>query len=101
MPTGYGIGDHWLFVIDINAESMVGCGNQQMVRPWKLNCQIPGVVEKYNTCQEELTDKHQLIEKVGRAYKAPTSEETAHLLNKVDEECTQYVNHAEHKCGKF
>ena len=82
---------------------MLGGTRQAIVRPQarRLNCQVPGVMDKYNKCLEELVAKHRLIEKVGRAYKAETAEEAARLLNKVDDECAQYMRHAEGKCRKF
>ena len=103
MPTGYGIGDHLMFVMDIAARSLLGNKPTQIVQPQArgLHCRIPGVKEKYTKCLEELIDRHWLIEKVGRAYNAQEITESERLLNKIDDECTQYMKHAEKTCRKF
>ena len=103
MPTGFGIGDHRMFIVDIHTESLLGTSPKKIVRPQarRLNCRVLGVVAKYNKCLEELIDRHRLIEKVGMAHHAASTEEKAYQLNKVDAECTQYMLHAEHKCQKI
>jgi hypothetical protein len=77
MPAGYGIGDHRLFVIDFVASSLVGETPRKIVRAQarRLNCKIPGVVERYNKRLESNIRKHRLLERMGDIYHS--SEDTA------------------------
>ena len=78
IPTGYGICNAMLFDIDIHAESILGNSQRWIMQPQaqRLNCQIPGIVEKYNKFFENLIDKHSLLEKIGMAYEATTPDKT-------------------------
>ena len=51
MPSGFGIGDHQLFVINFLASLVVGITPEKIVCPQarRLNCRLPMVVQRYNT----------------------------------------------------
>ena len=62
MTTGYGIGDHQLFIIDIHTSSLIGMGALRVQRAAsrRLNTHLPHVVTKYNKSLEENILRHRL-----------------------------------------
>jgi hypothetical protein len=60
MPAGYGIGDHHMFVIDFNAEDIIGQAPPRVIRAtlWRLNTRIPRVANKYVRILEEKVLRH-------------------------------------------
>ena len=103
MPSGYGIGDHRLFVIDLCETDMTGHHRPAVVRLMsrKLITKIPGVTKKYNEKLESYIIKHRLIEKLGQAYRTKSKRRCQRRLNKIDVEATFYMRHAERKCRRF
>ncbi len=73
MLTGYGIGDHRLFVIDFCVQDIIGSQPPHVVRVTSrcLNTRIPRVAAEYVQILEEKGIEHCLIERVGKAYISP------------------------------
>jgi hypothetical protein len=104
MPTGYGIGDHRLFVIDFLARDVIGTMAQRAVRlpsRW-LNTTIPKAAERYAKILEEKVIQHRLIERVGKVYSDNLPrEETQQKMKPIDEELGNYMTHASNNCRKI
>jgi hypothetical protein len=66
MPTGFGVGDHRIFVIDVQETSLVGSEPfwvQQFAARW-LNIKVSSrAMRKYVENLEENISRHRLIEK--------------------------------------
>jgi hypothetical protein len=103
MPSGYGIRDHCLFLIDICEADIIGQQRPLVIRPGsrKLITKIPGVIKKYNDILETSIIKHRIIERLGRAYRTRLKKKYIHRVNTIDKEATNYMRHAENKCRKF
>ena len=67
MPTGYGIGDHRMFIIDFNTTDIIGSNPPKVVRPTarRLITRLPGVAAKYNAVLKKKIQEHRLIERAG------------------------------------
>jgi hypothetical protein len=90
MLAGYGIGDHRMFIVDLVQSSMIGetpCQIQQLVSHW-LNTKVPGgSTAKYIATLELSLARHQLIKRLGRAYKKSKSKKALCCrLSKIDQE---------------
>jgi len=104
MPVGYGIGDHRLFVIDFCATDVIGHSQQRALRATsrRLNTRIPGAAKKYNETLEKLIIRHNMIQKIGKAYTdAGTRDEVTTRARKVDGELGEYMTHAERNCRRI
>ncbi len=104
MPVGYGIGDHWLFIVDFLGSSCLGTNLKKIVRPQAchLNCKLGNGVEKYNLILEQQILRHRLIERVGQAYTSgATGDEAKARLDAIDMESKAYMKNAEKKCRKI
>ena len=104
MPTGYGIGDHRMFIIDLNTTDIIGSNPPKVVRPTarRLITRLPGVAAKYNAILKKKIQEHRLIERAGLLERSNASEEKyiAGLI-RLDDELTHYMRHAEKKCRKI
>jgi hypothetical protein len=67
MSTGYGIGDHHLFVVDVLMSSLVGSCRTKIVcaEARRLNTKLHRAAKKYLNEVERLTVQHSVIERVG------------------------------------
>ena len=104
MPAGFGIGDHRVFVVDFRASSLIGLEPKKIVRPQarRLNCKLPGAVQRYNTLFEKKIRKHRLVERIGMVHQAGLpSDTTKLLLDKIDNEGKQYMKNSEKRCRKI
>jgi hypothetical protein len=104
MPAGYGIGDHRLFIIDIQTSTLIGTAPPRAKRAAsrRLNTRLPHVAKKYALILEKNILQHRLIEKLGMAHTMGTSKEDIQTrINQVDEEAVQYMTHAEQKCRRL
>ncbi len=104
MPAGFGIGDHRLFVIDFVASSLVGEAPRKIVRAQarRLNCKIPGVVERYNRHLESKIRKHRLLERIGKMHHSGVEPlEKKRRLDVIDQESKAYMKNAEKRCRKI
>jgi hypothetical protein len=104
MPTGYGIGDHQLFVIDFASSDIIGKMAPKVV--WaasqRLNTKIPRAATEYARILEEKIIQHRLIERVGKAHtKSRSKQSITWQLNKLDKELGQYMWYAEKNCRKI
>ena len=71
MPAGFGVGDHRLFVVDIQEESLVGTAPFRVKRfaSRRLNTKASsGATQKYLRRLEEQLSRHHLIERLGRLH---------------------------------
>jgi hypothetical protein len=104
MPTGYGIGDHRLFVIDFVASLLIGTSPKRIVQPQtcRLNCKIPGAVEQYNKRLEEKILHHRLIKQLGQVHVSDIPQwEMKQQLDKIDAEGRNYMKNLEKRCRKI
>jgi uncharacterized protein (UPF0332 family) len=104
MTTGYGIGDHQLFIIDIHTSSLIGMGALRVQRAAsrRLNTHLPHVVTKYNKSLEENILRHRLISKLEEAHTQSISvEKIQSSINEIDQQSEQYMKHAEKTCRKL
>jgi hypothetical protein len=104
MPAGFGIGDHRLFVIDFVASSLVGEAPRKIVRAQarRLNCKIPGAIEKYNTRLESKIRNHRLLERIGEVHRSSeTPADKKRRLDVIDDECKAYMKNAEKRCRRI
>ncbi len=104
MPSGYGIGDHRLFIVDIHTSLLVGEGppRERRAASRRLNTRLPHVAKKYVENLEANLKRHKLIEKLGEAHTTGTSREDVQgkVIN-VDKDSLQYMKHAAKKCRKL
>ncbi len=101
MPAGYGIGDHCMFVIDFNAEDIIGQAPPRVIRATlrRLNTRIPRVANKYVRILEEKVLRHRLIERMGAAHTSSKScRKSIKRINRIDRELGHYMMNAEKKC---
>jgi hypothetical protein len=101
MPAGYGIGDHWLFVVDLATKDIVGATPPKVIRmaSRRLNTKLPLVAAEYSRLLEEMIIKHQLIERVGKAHVSSRSRQSfTRCLNWLDKELGAYMRYAEKNC---
>jgi hypothetical protein len=104
MPTGYGIRDHRLFVVNFVATDIIGNFPLKVVRPAsrRLNTKIPQVAAEYARILEEKIIHQWLIERVGHAHTSSRSRrKVTRQLNQLDKELRQYMCYAEKKCRKI
>jgi hypothetical protein len=99
MPAGYGVGDHRMFVIDIQEASLVGtepfCVQRYFAR--QLNKKVLSGATKKRL--EENISRHRLIKKLGnlhRCHKRRKSFQCA--LNKLNKQSRNLMLNAEKKC---
>jgi hypothetical protein len=67
MPVRYGVGDHYLFVVDFATALLVGTGcSQQIVQPAvrRLNTRIAGCALQYNKALQRNILRHHLLERM-------------------------------------
>ena len=99
MPTGYGVGDHRIFVLEFLTASLVGQTPPKIVRAAarQLNTPIPGAESNYVRRLEDLNMENKLIERVGMAHESSKSKEEFEVKLDVDTEHEQYTKGAEKK----
>jgi hypothetical protein len=71
MPAGFSIGDHRMFVIDVQEETILGTMPSSIKRfaSSRLNTKTPnGTTQKYLTKLEEGLSQDRLIEKIGKLH---------------------------------
>lgn len=103
MPSGYGIGDHRLFVVDFLTSSLVGHDPPKIVRAAarRLNTQIPSAERMYVHKFEDLIIEHKIVERVGQANNKATSKASLKIkLDVIDKEQQDYMLNAEKKLQK-
>jgi hypothetical protein len=71
MPAGYGMGDHCLFVVDIQEASLIGEDSHHIkcFTSRCLNTEVSsGAMQQYLHHLEENLDRHWLIERLGQLH---------------------------------
>jgi hypothetical protein len=97
----FGVGDHRLFVVDFQEESLVGAAPLRITRfaAHRLNTKVSsGVTEKYLKRMEDQLSRHRLIERLGLLHTRCTSQSSfSRGLNKLDRQSREIMLHAEKK----
>ncbi len=105
MPAGFGVGDHRLFVVDIQEESLVGTAPFRVKRfaSRRLNTKASsGATQKYLRRLEEQLSRHCLIEHLGRLHTKCTSRRSFQRgLIKLDRQSREIMLNAEKKCRRI
>ena len=105
MPAGFGVGDHRLFVVDFQEESLVGTAPFRIKRfaARRLNTKVSsGATQKYIKRMEEQLSRHRLIERLGQLHNTCTSRRSFRRgLNKLDRQSREIMLHAEKKCRRI
>ena len=104
MPSGYGIGDHRLFVINMATKDLVGEFPPKVLRPVsrRLNTKLPGVANLYAELLEDQIIWHRLIERTGEAHRKSRSRQgLQRRLNALDKELGCYMKYAEKNCHRI
>ena len=104
MPCGFGIGDHKLFVVDFNLESLVGQAPPRVIRAAarRLNTKLPQVTQRYIDKLEHLLRSHRIAQ---RTLEASCSSIHPMVVKErtdaIDREKKQYMANAEKKCRRI
>ncbi|KAL7554491.1 hypothetical protein ACHAWF_018525 [Thalassiosira exigua] len=104
MPAGYGVGDHWLFVIDFVTASLVGSPPPRVVRSGarRLNSNVESVVQRYEDKLEDQVVRSNVIQRVGEVHETSRlKEEVKRRLDKIDAETKQYQKSSEKRCRQI
>jgi len=105
MPAGYGVGDHRLFVVDVQEESLVGNAPPRIQRftSRRLNTKVSnGATQKYLTRLERNLERHRLIERLGNLYTSTRSRKSfRRKVNKLDKLSKDLMINAEKKCRRI
>ena len=105
MPAGFGVGDHRLFVVDFQEESLVGTAPFRITRfaARRLNTKVSsGATKKYLRRMEDQLSRHRLIERLGLLHTRCTSRTSfSKGLNKLDRQSREIMLHAEKKCWRI
>ena len=104
-PQDFGVGDHKLFVIDMQAASLIGedpLKVQRFTLRW-LNTKVSsGATRNYLACLEANLARHRLMECMGKLHKTSCSKnEFWRGMNKLDRESMALMANAEKKCQKI
>jgi hypothetical protein len=106
MPSGFGVGDHRLFVVDFQEESLIGkvpLRVKQFTTHW-LNTKVSsGAVGNYLSQLEKNLEHHQLIECIGELHtKHKSRRKFQQGLNKLDTLSKDLmISNAKKKCRKI
>ena len=105
MPTGFGVGDHRLFVLDFQEASLVGTAPFCIKRftSRRLNTKVcSGATQKYLKRLEENLLHHRLIERLGCLHRTHKSHRAFRRgLNKLDRQSLDIMLNAEKKCQRI
>ncbi len=102
MPAGLGIGDHRMFVIDVQEETILGTMLFRVKRfaPRRLNTKVNNnSTQKYLTKLEEGLLQHRLIEKIGKLHmQCKSKKKFQNELNKLNQQSKDIMINAEREC---
>ena len=101
MPSGYGVSDHLLFVLDFLTSSLIGKTPQQIIRSGarRLNTKIPSTKDNYTNVMENLIVSHRLTEQMVTAHNTSSSIVLVkEITDIIDQEGVQYIHQEERKC---
>ncbi|KAL7523442.1 hypothetical protein ACHAWF_000524 [Thalassiosira exigua] len=104
MPMGFGVGDHWLFVVDFSMRSFLGgLQPRRVVRPQarRLNNRIEGAGEEYVDKLEDHLERHNISPKLVKAHRdVPHYRAAQEEVNKLDKLSEDLIKNVERKCRK-
>jgi hypothetical protein len=103
MPAGFfGIGDHRMFVIDVQEKTILGTVLFRVKRfaSRRLNTKVSNCAnQKYLAKLEEGLSQHRLIEKIGKLHmQFKSKKKFQNELNKLDQQSKDMMINAENKC---
>jgi hypothetical protein len=104
MPFGYGVGNHWMFVLDITLKSLIGKRPTKIVCPAlrRLNSKIPHCIDAYNKSLEDNIVRHHLIKKLHEVHVSNLmQQEKTMRVGSIDKAGKEYMKHAEKVCRKI
>ena len=106
LPGGEGVGDHRMFVFDIESDSLLGDVFPHVLPAASrlLNCASDRIKQNYIRVLNQLTSRHHIFRKLLTLSGDNTQLTTAQLqlrLNKVDEEMEQFMKSSERDCHKY
>jgi hypothetical protein len=105
MPAGYGVGDHRLFVIDMQASSLIGEKPMKVQRftSRRLNNKVSsGATRKYVARLETSIARHRIIERMGELHEnCHSKKKFRQRMNRLDQESMELMTNAEKKCQKI
>ncbi len=105
MPAGFGMGDHRLFMVDFQEESLIGKAPFRVKRftSRRLNTKVSsGAVRKYLSQLEKNLEHHRLIERIEELHtKNKSRRKFQRGLNKLDKQSKDLMINAEKKCRKI
>eukprot|EP00956_Cyclotella_meneghiniana_P013313 scaffold19184_cov46-Cyclotella_meneghiniana.AAC.3 len=101
----FGLGDHRVFVVDIDLTRLLGSEYSQLVRlpGRKLQAKRYRVRRAYNKSLRDNIRRHKLIEKYHQLYQSHESmspQDISQRINQLDREKTELMKCAESKCKK-
>ena len=105
MPAGFGVGDHHLFVLDMQASSLIGEEPLKVQRftSRRLNNKASsGATRNYVTRLEASLSRHRLIEHMGELHKTCRSKKKFQRgMNRLDRESMALMANAKKKERKI
>ena len=105
MPAGFGNGDHRMFVIDFQEESLIGIEPFKVQRftARRLNTKVSsGASKKYVERFENSINKHRLLERLATLKdKHKSRRKLQEALNKLDRQTRELMANAEKKCRRI
>ena len=106
LPDGLGVGDHKVFVLDIESNSIIGDVFPHVLPAAcrVLNCASDRIKQNYIRVLNQLSNRHHIFKKL-----LALSGDNDHIsmvqvqlrMNKVDEELEQVMKSSERKCHKY
>ncbi len=106
MPAGFGMGDHRLFVVDINEGSIIGQAPFQILRQTsrRLNTKVSsGATRRYIEQLEKGLIQHRIfdcLQQIHHKFKN-MGRRAQQALNKLDKQMAELMANAERKCRKI
>jgi hypothetical protein len=105
MPAGFGVGDHRLFVLDMQASSLIG-EEPLKVQRFTLRCLNTKVssraMRNYLARLEASLSRHRLIERMGELHESCCSKKKfRRRMNRLDMESMALMINAEKQCQKI
>ncbi len=105
MPAGFGVGDHRMFVIDFQEDSLVGMARFQVQQFTfrRLNTKASSrAAQKYAERLEANLSRHHLIENLGELHSGHTRKKPFQReLNKLDWQSRDLMLNAEKNCRRI
>ena len=103
MPTRYGVGDHQMFVVDMQEELLIGQATFWVVRgeSRRLNMKVSSAATaNYVQGLEESLQRHKILERMGKIHATykKSGKKLRQALAKLDKETEQLMRNTEKKC---